>query len=77
MSSYHFHDEDGTTYTEHELEELYRNMLSDVYGVVTICGLEYDAAHALESIDPVAFRCDLADFRSEYMECFECHLNAA
>lgn len=45
-----------------EHEERYREVLNEVYGTVNICGLEYDAAEALEAIDPIAYRCDMADF---------------
>lgn len=70
MASYHFHDDDGDTFSEYDLEQLYREMLDDVYGTVKVAGFEYDTSRALEALDPVAFRCGLADFTSEHAECF-------
>ena len=43
----------------------YMELLDDVYGEVTICGMTYSAGAALEAIDPVAFRCGLGDYESE------------
>lgn len=43
----------------------YMEMLDDVYGEVTICGMTYSAGAALEACDPVAFRCGLGDHESE------------
>lgn len=31
---------------------------------VTICGMEYDQIHALKELDPVAYRCAMADWLS-------------
>jgi hypothetical protein len=52
--------------SESEMESSYEDMLSEVYGVVSICGLDYDAADALKEVDPVAYRCGYADYVSEY-----------
>lgn len=43
----------------------YMEMLDDVYGDVTICGMTYSAGTALEALDPVAFRIGLGDYESE------------
>lgn len=43
----------------------YADMLNDVYEDVNICGMKYAAGHALQLIDPVAFRCGKADYESE------------
>ena len=43
----------------------YQEMLNDVYGDVTICGMTYGQGDALEALDPVAFRCGLGDYESE------------
>jgi hypothetical protein len=45
----------------------YKELLRDCYGhrgMVNICGYEYDCADALEALDPIAFRCGLADYES-------------
>lgn len=42
----------------------YQDMLNDVYGDVTICGMTYGQGDALEALDPVAFRCGLSDHES-------------
>ena len=55
-----------------DVTEAYRETLREVYGdrqgMISICGLQYDAADALESIDPVAFRCGVSDEWSRLME---------
>ena len=45
-----------------DFEEAYEEMLTDVYGDVTICGYNYDAGYALKEIDPTAYRCGMNDF---------------
>jgi hypothetical protein len=47
---------------EHQLERMYCEMLDDVYGTVSICGLEYCASDALKATDPTAFRCGFLDW---------------
>jgi len=46
-------------------EEAYEEQLSECYGTVAICGLEYDSGHALKNLDPVAFRCGVADMLAD------------
>lgn len=48
-----------------ECESAYEEFLNEIYGVVTICGMEFDSGHALKELDPIAFRCGVAD---EYVE---------
>ena len=43
-------------------EELYADMLDEVYGVVTVAGMEYNTAYVLRNVDPIAFRCGLVDY---------------
>ena len=47
------------------IEQAVREMLDEIYGEVTICGMTYSAGAALEACDPVAFRCGLSDYESE------------
>jgi hypothetical protein len=51
-------------------EDAYRELLDDTYGDTEICGLTYSASHALECVDPVAFRCGFADSQ-EYFYTFD------
>ena len=43
----------------------YQDFLDEVYEEVNICGNTYSAGHALQQLDPVAFRCGKADYESE------------
>ena len=52
-------------------EEEYENQLTDIYGDVNICGMKYPAGRALRLLDPIAFRCSLADNEIIY-QCGEC-----
>ena len=38
-----------------EAEGVADQMLSDIYGTVTIAGYSYDTAYALEKVDPAAY----------------------
>lgn len=40
------------------------DFLDEVWGDVEICGYSYSASHALEAVDPVAYRCALNDYES-------------
>lgn len=50
-----------TELAEQDHEELFCNMLDDIYGEIGICGLSYSAGYAFREVDPVAFQCGLAD----------------
>ncbi len=53
-------------------EDAYCDLLREIYGdTVSICGLEYDTATALKEVDPIAFRCGLADVQEDE-EVFPC-----
>src|SRR5690606_21600383 len=39
-----------------EAVELYDEMLDDVYGCVSVAGLEYETSRVLKDIDPIAYR---------------------
>lgn len=58
----------GFTIYENERydEDSYRELLDDLYGDVEICGLSYSASNALESVDPIAFRCGFSDMQEYY-----------
>ena len=55
-------------------EDDYERELSELYGTVNICGMEYDAGRALRELDPTAFRVGIADKPTEYA-CGECDEN--
>ncbi len=46
--------------------ETYDDFLRDIYGDrdgnIDICGLKYDAAYALEKVDPIAYRVGVSDY---------------
>lgn len=56
---------------DYEIEERYKEMLDEVYGIVKIAGMEYDTSRALYELDPIAYRVGLADY-SATQECNEC-----
>jgi hypothetical protein len=65
---YAFKDEDGNLYAEEDLGSMYRDYLSDAYGVVSVAGLAYDVVEILEAVDPIAYRVGFADYTSEFEE---------
>lgn len=52
-------------------DDEYEQMLTDIYGTISICGLEYEAGYALRELDPTAFSCRMAD-EPEKWKCSEC-----
>ena len=53
---------------EDTLREMYIQFLNECYGTFKIGSLEFNAADILEACDPIAFRCDMADYESFMME---------
>ena len=47
---------------EYELENLFDEMLDEVHGVITICGMEYDASRVFKNSDPIAYRVYFLDW---------------
>ena len=43
-------------------DSMYDDMLDECYGTVTIAGYEYATSLALKELDPVAYRCGMADY---------------
>jgi len=50
-----------------DVESLYNEAL-DEQGEVNICGMSYSQSHVLKEVDPIAYRCGLNDFTSDYYE---------
>jgi hypothetical protein len=53
---------EGDVISEYEATERYRAFLDDVYEDVSICGLTYAPARALEAVDPIAYRVGFSDW---------------
>jgi hypothetical protein len=51
-----------------ELDQLYQDMLDDVYGDINICGYEYPASAVLRDVDPTAYRCGYVDYISSLLD---------
>jgi peptidoglycan hydrolase CwlO-like protein len=51
--------------TSLDTEELYANMLDEVYPDCEIAGMSFTTSRALKELDPTAFRCGEADYISE------------
>ena len=56
---------DGRLWSDSEARDEFEEELTSLYGMVTVCGLEYAAGAALRSLDPTAFRCVFLDWESE------------
>ena len=48
--------------TEYEALTAYNEMLNDVYGTVSVAGMEYETARVLAEIDPIAYRTGFNDY---------------
>lgn len=51
-----------------ELENIFDEALNDSYPEVVIGGMTFYPAQILKECDPIAYRCALADFESDYEE---------
>lgn len=49
----------------------YEDFLNELYGDITICGIEMQQGTILREVDPVAFRCGLSDMPQQW-KCSEC-----
>ena len=58
-------------YQDYELEELYKEMLDECYGTVTVAGMEYETSRALYELDPIAYRVGFNDWTAT-TECADC-----
>lgn len=56
---------EGLLWSDAEACDMCEEELTDLYGMVAVCGLEYAAGAALRSLDPTAFRCAFLDWESE------------
>jgi len=54
--------------TEYDLEEMYKDMLDENYGVVRIAGAMYYTSRALKDTDPIAYQVGMSDYASSLME---------
>lgn len=52
----------GEELAEWELQERYDNMLDEVYGTLTVAGMEYETSLILAELDPIAYRCGFNDW---------------
>lgn len=50
------------TISERDALEMYNDMLDDCYGILDVCGYQYNASIALERLDPIAYRCGFNDY---------------
>ena len=62
MSYTAYKGEDGQHYSEQDMVDQFEEMLDDVYGTVSVAGMEYGTARALKEIDPIAYRCWMLDY---------------
>lgn len=53
---------------DYELEESYKEMLDECYGMVKIAGYEYETSYALKECDPIAYRVGLSDYEASLEE---------
>lgn len=54
--------------TSEEQEAMYADMLDEIYGEVTVAGYTYNTSRILKEVDPIAFRCGVADYIDSLLE---------
>lgn len=57
----------ATTVYQYQLEEMYDDMLDDVYGTVEVASMTYDTSVLLKNADPIAYRVGMAEFADSLM----------
>ena len=57
---------DSEWMTEYAAEDMFRDMLDDVYGTVTIAGLDFSTSTVLSGADPIAFSEMFLDYIDEW-----------
>ena len=62
MSYTAYKDEYGKYHSEQDMADQFEEMLDEVYGTVSVAGMEYGTARALKEIDTIAYRCWLLDY---------------
>lgn len=45
-----------------DMGDEYCEMLTELYGMVSVCGYQYEAGATLAEMDPIAFRCGMLDW---------------
>ena len=53
---------DGQLWSDYKMRNEFERELTHAHGTVTVCGFEYEAGSALRTLDPIAFRCGVADW---------------
>jgi len=53
---------------DYEIEEQYKEMLDDAYGIIKIGYGEYWASTVLKECDPIAYRIGLSEYEDEIRE---------
>lgn len=48
--------------SDYEMEEAYKEMLDDAYGIITIGYLQFYASTVLKECDPIAYRIGLSEY---------------
>lgn len=48
-----------------DYEDLFEEMITELYDTVSIGGLTWDAGRVLRELDPIAFRCGVVDETAE------------
>jgi len=49
-------------YTYEQLKDVFEQEITDISAEIEILGMSYEAGKVLRQIDPVAFRCSMADW---------------
>lgn len=54
--------------SDYEIEEQYKEMLDDAYGIIKIGYGEYYASDVLRECDPIAYRIGLSEYEDQIRE---------
>jgi hypothetical protein len=62
--------DDNCILSEREQEKQFDEFLDDNYEQIKVCGYKYkyDVSDVLKSVDPTAYRCEMASYFDDYIE---------
>lgn len=63
-----YRDDHGDLHTWDEIEDMFTDMLDEVYEEVKMGELSWLPSAMLQRMDPIAYRCYLADYSAEFEE---------
>lgn len=63
-----YRDDNGDLHTWEQIEDMFIDMIDETHEVYHLGELSWDPSRMLQEMDPIAYRCYLSDYSSEFEE---------